>query len=83
MSSAAGATGVCYRVTVYLFHSSPPFGCCFGANQRPAAHPHQRRSLPAFREVVEVRAANAVPAAELRDGKGKRVGERELNGTVP
>jgi len=33
VSSAAGAKGVCYRVTVYPFYSSPPFGRCFGANQ--------------------------------------------------
>jgi hypothetical protein len=38
--------------------------------------------MPAFEEVIEMRAANAVPAAELRDGKCKRVGEKELNGIL-
>jgi len=77
------AAAFCYPVTVYSFHSSPPFGRCFGANQRPATDPHQRWAMPVFREVIEMRAANAVPAAKLRDGKGKRVGEGELNGTLP
>jgi hypothetical protein len=64
-----------------LFHSSPPFGGCFGANERPAAHSHQRRSVATFGEVVEVRAADAMPASELRNGEGEGVCECKLVST--
>jgi len=72
---SAAAVDACTCVTRYPFHPSPPFGRRFGAYQRPAAYLHQCRPVPAFREIVEMRAADAVPAAELRDGRGKRVGE--------
>ena len=71
-----------WRYTGCLFHAPAPLRGRFGANERPSTYPHHCGRVATFRQVVEMCAADSVPAAELHDRECEHVRRRRLRGLL-